>query len=106
MCCRNIHVSSIITRLDFVFILCLNRAILPQIQSAARQEDLFSADCIFLKDQVGPCMFEHNMKPERCVLSFCMDAHPLNNEIKAVRSGFNRLYRFIVLRKPFIWFGF
>ncbi|MEJ2037857.1 MAG: hypothetical protein P8X55_02845 [Desulfosarcinaceae bacterium] len=92
--------------LDLVFILVLDHSIYSRILRAARQEGLYSADCLFLKDRVGPCMFQDTIKPERCIVTFCQDSQPLRSEIKAIRSGFSRLYRFVVLRRPLIWYGF
>ena len=106
LCCRNIHVGHIVTLLDFVYILGLDREILPRIRKAADQERMFAANCFFLRDRAGPCMFGPSSKPERCILTFCQDLQPLRPEIKAIRAGFNRLSRFVILRKPLIWFGF
>jgi hypothetical protein len=98
--------DTIITLLDFVFILSLDGGIKTDLLNAAKNESLFSADCIFLRHQVGPCIFAPTIKPERCIITFCTDCRPLNPEIKAIRAAFSRLYRFLVLRRPFIWFGF
>ena len=106
LCCRNIYVDSIVTLLDYIFILSLDSGIKAEILKAAKNQSLFSADCIFLRDQVGPCLFAPTIKPERCIITFCSDCRPLNSEIKAIREAFSRLYRFMVLRRPVMWFGF
>ncbi len=106
LCCRNIHVSHIVTLLDFIYILVLDRGLLPPMRKAADRERLFPANCLFLRNRAGPCMFGPTSKPERCILTFCQDLHPLRPEIKAIRRGFNHLSRFIIFRKPLVWFGF
>jgi hypothetical protein len=103
LCCRNIHVDDIITLLDFVFILGSDGGLLDGMRQCAERQDLFSADCVFLQNGVGPCMFHDHAKPERCVISFCSETGAINREIRTVRKKFSALARFLALRQPLLW---
>jgi hypothetical protein len=100
LCCRNICINDVITQLDLIYILSLQKEIAAQVEKCAQAETLFSADCLFLQDGTGPCIFAADSKPERCIITFCQDTHPLRSEIKAVRSGFSRLSRYTRLHRP------
>jgi hypothetical protein len=71
----------------------------------ARRERLFSADCLFLMEEKGPCLFHPSVKPERCIITFCEDTSPIRREIRSVRSAFSKLSRYTKLRRPFFWIG-
>jgi hypothetical protein len=98
LCCRNIHPADIITEWDLVYIL----AMAPQIEAAMAvclaREAFFPADCIFLENGTGPCLFPDNLRPERCVISFCRVEPSVQDEIGRVMSGFSRLIRFFMFR--------
>ena len=100
LCCRNIHPADIITEWDLVYIL----AMAPQIEAAMAvclaREGFFPADCIFLENGTGPCLFPDNLRPERCIISFCRVEPSVEKEIGRVMSGFSRLIRFFMFR-PF-----
>jgi hypothetical protein len=106
MCCRNICPDDIITLLDFIFILTIDSANKATLLEYAKEESMFTASCIFLKKGIGPCIFPFNLKPERCIITFCSDTHAINKEIHLVRKKFSRLYRFLICKKPLVWFGF
>jgi hypothetical protein len=66
----------------------------------AEDEPLFTADCMFLKGGIGPCLFPDGVRPEKCVLSFCGDDAPIAANIRSVHRGFVRLHRFLLLCRP------
>jgi hypothetical protein len=98
LCCRNIHPPDIITEWDLLYIL----AMAPQIESAMAaclaREGFFSCDCIFLENGTGPCLFPDNLRPERCIISFCRVEPSVEKEIGLVMGGFSRLIRFFMFR--------
>ena len=106
ICCRNICINDVVTLLDLIYILTIQKEIADQVESCAQGETLFSADCLFLRNGTGPCLFQANTKPERCIITFCADIRPIRREIKAVRSKFNKLSRYTKIRRPFLWIGF
>ena len=103
ICCKNIHINEIVNFLDLIFILTLAPEIYTELHRAASREQIFSADCLFLRNGSGPCLFPSTIKPERCILTFCQDTTPIGREIKAVRSRFTKLSRYTKLRRPHIW---
>jgi hypothetical protein len=99
LCCRNIHIDDIMTLLDCVHILVTAPTIETQINEALTREGLHSADCIFLKDGIGPCIFPALSRPEKCIVSFCHGDGIVAAEIRHVRKTFNRLAWFIQSQK-------
>ena len=71
ICCRNIYINDVVTLLDLIYILSLQEEIAVRMQTCAQSETLFSADCLFLKHGTGPCLFAADIKPERCIITFC-----------------------------------
>lgn len=104
LCCRNIYVDQIINSLDFIYVLCLAPDRFNSLIRRAEQQSLFSADCMFLENGVGPCSFGMNLKPERCIIAFCSDTETIRGEIRAVQQGFAKLQQFLMLRYPLHWF--
>ena len=101
LCCRNVVIDEIIGLWDFVYILTLDQSIYDTASLCLENETiLYSSDCIFLKDGVGPCIFPPNIRPEVCITSFCDDTAEISKEIKRVKSGFIRLGMFVKLEKP------
>jgi len=100
LCCRNIRPADIITEWDLLYILVM----VPQIEEALcdclEREPFFSSDCIFLENGTGPCLFPDNVRPERCIISFCRVEPSVENEIDRVMAEFSRLIRFFMWR-PF-----
>ena len=103
LCCRNICINDVVTQLDLIYILALDKCISDQVSTCAEAETLFPSDCLFLEDGVGPCIFAYNMKPERCVITFCGETRHIKREIKAVRAAFNKLSRHTRIKRPFLW---
>lgn len=106
ICCRNICINDVVTLLDLIYILSLDKAVAAQIHKCAQAETLFTADCLFLQDGAGPCIFAANIKPERCIITFCTDTQPIKREIKTVRSKFSKLMYYTMIRRPLLWISF
>jgi hypothetical protein len=104
LCCRNIYIDQIVNLLDLVYILVLAPDRIGLLTACAEKQGLFSADCIFLENGVGPCSFGMNLKPERCIITFCSDTNAIRQEIRAVQRGFGKLQRFLMLNCPVRWF--
>lgn len=100
LCCRNIYPDDIITLADFVYILAMKSSVRDEISECLKKETLFSSSCIFLKRGEGPCIFPSDLRPEMCITSFCGGDTTIRKEINMVGSKFNKLIRFILLRKP------
>ncbi|BBO88437.1 hypothetical protein [Desulfosarcina ovata] len=98
LCCRNIHVADIITGWDLIYILALAPQLEPAMAACLAHETFFPADCLFLKNGVGPCLFPDHLRPERCVISFCRVEPSVEKEIAQVMRGFSRLIRFFRFR--------
>jgi len=106
ICCRNICINDVVTLLDLIYILTINKEISSRVHASAQAETLFSADCLFLQKGVGPCIFAASIKPERCIITFCGETRPIKREIKAVRSKFSKLSRYTKIKRPFLWVRF
>ncbi len=98
ICCRNIHLDTIIGRGDLVYILCLHPELAEELAARVEKEPLlYSADCVFLQDGVGPCIFPGDAKPQVCLTTFCGDTTMVAREIRLVKRRFRRLDRFVSL---------
>ena len=104
-CCKNIHIDSIITSLDCLFILALNRPLFPDLLEYAASETLFSADCPFLIGGIGPCLFPADQKPEQCIITFCSPVPSARRPVRSVRAAFTRLWLHVFVRRPLFWLG-
>jgi hypothetical protein len=98
LCCRNIHPADIITEWDLVYILVMAPAVEDAMTDCLTRESFFPADCIFLENGTGPCLFPDNLRPERCIISFCRVEPSVEKEIGRVMGGFSRLIRFFMFR--------
>ena len=98
LCCRNIHPADIITEWDLVYILAMAPQIEDAMATCLTRERFFPADCIFLENGIGPCLFPDNLRPERCIISFCRVEPLVEKEIGQVMGHFSRLIRFFMLR--------
>ena len=103
LCCRNIHPDDIITQWDLVYILALAPQIEEAMEACLRRESFFSGDCIFLENGVGPCLFPDNLRPERCIISFCRVEPVIEKEIGRVMGAFSRLIRFFTFLPLHRW---
>ncbi|WP_419662511.1 uncharacterized protein Dvar_29740 [Desulfosarcina variabilis str. Montpellier] len=98
LCCRNIRVAEIITKWDLIYILAMRPELGSRMASCLEKEDLFAADCLFLENGTGPCLFPAYVRPERCIISFCRVEPLVEKEIAQVMKGFSRLIRFFLFR--------
>jgi len=98
LCCRNIRVAEIITKWDLIYILAMRPELESSMASCLEKEDLFAADCLFLENGIGPCLFPEHVRPERCIISFCRVEPLVEKEIAQVMKGFSRLIRFFLFR--------
>ena len=103
LCCRNIIPADIVTEWDLIFILAMAPQVEPAMAACLQQEAFFSADCIFLANGTGPCLFPDNVRPERCIISFCKVEPLVEQEIRQVMRGFSRLIRFFMFRPCRRW---
>lgn len=106
ICCKNIHINEIVNILDLIYILTVKPGLYPTLKASAANERIFSADCLFLQNGTGPCLFPSDIKPERCILTFCEDTTSIRHATRAVRSKFSKLSRYTKLRRPFFWISF
>ncbi len=97
LCCRNIRVADILTEWDLVYILALAPELEACMAACLEREGLFAADCLFLENGIGPCLFPEHVRPERCIISFCRVEPRVEAEIGRVMHGFSRLIRFFTL---------
>ncbi|MFY9943776.1 MAG: hypothetical protein WAK57_16495 [Desulfobacterales bacterium] len=101
LCCRNLRIEQVIDIYDLIFILTATGQMKPRIQKRlGRMNPFFSADCVFLKDGGGPCIFPFNTRPEICITSFCSREDQIGPEIRLVTRRFTALRRFLLFRKP------
>jgi hypothetical protein len=101
LCCRNLRIEQVIDIYDLIFILTAAGQMKPRIQKRlGRMNPFFSADCVFLKDGGGPCIFPFNTRPEICITSFCSREDQIGPEIRLVTRRFTALRRFLLFRKP------
>jgi hypothetical protein len=98
LCCRNILTADIITEWDLVYLLVMAPAIESAMADCLAGEGFFPADCLFLQNGIGPCLFPDNLRPERCIISFCRVEPSIEKEIGRVMGGFSRLIRFFMFR--------
>ena len=94
LCCRNIDLENILGRDDFIYILTLRPGLRRAIRQCLIRESVFSADCMFLENGLGPCLFPDDLRPKVCIMTFCFDDTPIRREIRRVGAGFNKLARF------------
>lgn len=100
LCCRNVYPDDLITLADCVYVLVADPLRKQHLIQCLQHESMFSADCLFLENGVGPCLFPSDSRPEKCLITFCGDDRPVKPAIRVVRSHFSRLTRFIMWRKP------
>jgi hypothetical protein len=92
LCCRNVFLNEIIGFEDFVYILSLMPDLDVEIENRLKNLNrLYTADCIFLKDSRGPCIFPADIRPEVCITSFCIETPNASRQIGAVKWGFQKL---------------
>ncbi|MGB5986157.1 MAG: hypothetical protein WBG37_12705 [Desulfobacterales bacterium] len=92
LCCRNVTVEALVHHGDFVLLLTLAEHLKAQAAACLKNENpLYPADCIFLADGVGPCIFPDNVRPQICITAFCSDTAPARAEIRRLKVKFFKL---------------
>ena len=101
LCCRNAHVDDIIGLWDLVYILTLTPELADDIAARVKGESPFySANCMFLKEDTGPCIFAAAIRPEVCVTTFCSGDRAIQKEIRRVKRAFFKIGCFFFWRRP------
>ncbi len=101
LCCRNARVDDIIGLWDLVYILCLAPDLADDMALRVELEKPFySADCMFLKEAAGPCIFAPAIRPEVCITTFCSGDRSIQKQIRRVKRDFFKLHWFFLWRKP------
>lgn len=100
LCCRNVDLDAIIATDDFIYLLARAPHLEGPIASClAAETPLFTADCPFLADGVGPCTFPEGLRPEVCLTTFCGDTAHIRREIRRLKRAFWKLAWFVRLRR-------
>jgi hypothetical protein len=98
LCCRNLDIDAIIGFGDFIYLLTVNKELEESIAACLEQKkSFFTADCVFLINGKGPCLFPETSRPEVCITTFCFDAKSVKNEIRRVKQEFMKLNIYINL---------
>ena len=101
LCCRNARVDDIIGLWDLVYILTLTPELEEEMTARVDLErPFYSADCMFLKANTGPCIFGSAVRPEVCITTFCSGDDGIQKEIRRVQRQFFRLGWFFYRRWP------
>ena len=104
ICCRNIDLDAILGLPDFVYILILENHLADRMAACLQNEDpLYIADCIFLENGTGPCIFSDTVMPEVCITTFCTTETPAQEEIKQLKWKFFRLGWFVSTLPLRVW---
>lgn len=100
ICCKNVDIQAVISHWDFVYLLAANPSLEKIIEPCLENENRFyPADCIFLANGTGPCIFPGNLRPEVCITAFCTETPQLSGEIRQVKSAFRRLTRIVLFAR-------
>lgn len=101
LCCRNIQLEAIMGVWDLVYILTVAADFRDRMAVCLENEiPFYAADCIFLEDGVGPCIFPSTVRAEVCLTTFCSRTEVIDREIQQVKRKFYKLGWFITTRKP------
>jgi hypothetical protein len=96
ICCRNIDLDAVLGCPDFVYILTLENHLADRMAACLQNESpLYIADCIFLENGIGPCIFPGTVMPELCITTFCTTESPAPKEIKQLKWKFFQLGWFL-----------
>jgi hypothetical protein len=96
ICCRNIDLDAILGLPDFVYILTLENRLADRMAACLQNENLFHiADCIFLENGTGPCIFPGTVMPEVCITTFCTTETHAKEEIRQLKWKFFQLGWFV-----------
>jgi len=96
ICCRNIDLNAVLDYPDFVYILNRMPEIAERTVACLENESAFyAANCIFLENGTGPCIFPGTVMPEVCITTFCSFKTPGKEEIRRLKWCFFRLDCFL-----------
>jgi hypothetical protein len=98
LCCRNLDLDSVINLYDLIYIQTVEPGLKKTMLNCLEGESLFTQNCIFLKNEKGPCIFPFDCRPEKCLTTFCVDDRLVGSQIRSLAQGFVRLYRFVRFR--------
>lgn len=94
LCCKNVFLGEVMGFEDFCYILVLRPESFETLYSkTSRLSTMFTADCPFLLDGIGPCSLPEALRPEVCITSFCMQTPDADAAIRAVQARFRKLSR-------------
>jgi hypothetical protein len=100
LCCRNLDLGAVFGIPDFVYLLTLAPTMASGMTDCLRQEEpLFTSNCLFLHDGVGPCIFPPDVRPEVCITTFCRGDEALKPQIRQVKKCFWKLGFFLWSRR-------
>jgi hypothetical protein len=104
LCCRNLQLDAVFGVPDFVYILATDPSLDAAVAHCLRHESpIFTSDCPFLENGVGPCIFPPDVRPEVCITSFCRGDEALKPEIRRVKTCFWKLGVLVNTRRlPFV----
>jgi hypothetical protein len=106
LCCRNVIPDDLITQMDALYIWEQKPSLRKRINICLKSESIYSADCFFLKDGVGPCIFPADIRPEKCITAFCGDTGSIKKEIRDLRGKFNQMFWFVFFKKLHMFSSF
>ncbi len=96
LCCRNVFLGEVMGFEDFCFIFVIHpeyfEILLPLV---SRLNTMYTANCPFLQNGVGPCLLPEAVRPEVCITSFCMQTPDADAAIRGVQTRFRRLSRIL-----------
>jgi len=96
ICCRNIDLNAVLDYPDFVYILNRMPEMAEKVAVCLENEPaFFAADCIFLENGTGPCIFPGTIMPEVCITTFCSYESPAKEEIRLLKWRFFQLNWFL-----------
>ena len=94
--CKNVAIDEIIGFADFIYVLTLAEHLRESITLCLERENrLFAADCIFLLNGKGPCIFPPAVRPEVCITTFCANVVSVKREVRHVKALLMKLNLFL-----------
>jgi hypothetical protein len=92
LCCRNLDLEAVFGVPDFVYMRIAGPTLDAAVAECLRREiPIFTSNCPFLENGLGPCIFPPDVRPEVCITSFCGGDDGLGAAIRTVKTGFWKL---------------
>ena len=89
ICCRNVELNAVLDYPDFVYILNRMPELAERMAACLENEPaLYAADCIFLENGTGPCIFPGTVMPEICITTFCSNETFAKKEMRHLKWRF------------------